>query len=256
MIYPLCNTKDSFVFDLGLDPFELTSEELLAFLDKRIADVLTEFRRSELWTIISDPQTDIAVLRETMKEVYLEIIMYQPAVIEATIATIAQMPRTMEVSLFDEMLHHQVEEFDHGEMAMRDYVRLGGNEQYARNRRMSPSAFTCAAIWRMLCHAREPFAYLGALYPFEGLTPIVSEQIKSILYNRGFTPENSEFVEYHSTADLEHTRIVKELISTIADGYPEAKVQICYGLEYFLAVYPMPVWNAAFRRAKKLVLGN
>ncbi|MEM8736190.1 MAG: iron-containing redox enzyme family protein [Planctomycetota bacterium] len=237
--------------DLQIVPSEMGPEDIVAHFDSRISDVVAEFSASELWHTVSDPDTDNSLVREIMKEVYLEISMYQPAVIEATIATIAQMPRTMEVEMFDEMLHHQVEEFDHGEMALRDFVQLGGNEQYARSRRMSPSAFNCAATWRMLCHQREPFAYLGALYPFEGLTPIVSEQVKSVLYQRGFSSQDSEFVEYHSTADLEHTRMVKELIAKVSELYPESKEQMCYGLEYFLGVYPMPVWNAAFHRAKQ-----
>ncbi len=239
------------VDDLGFDPAALTPLGVLQYLDGRIADVLREFEASDVWAVVSNPQSDLRLIREIMKEVYLEIVMYQPDVIEATIATIAQMPRTLDVATFDEMLHHQVEEFNHGEMALRDYVGLGGNEASARQRRMSPSAFSCAAMWRMLCHMRDPFAYLGALYLFEGLTPIVSDMVKRCLKTRGFQANATEFIEYHSTADLEHTRMVKDLILRVTEEYPESKPSICYGIEYFLAVYPAPVWNAAFRRARK-----
>jgi len=185
-----------------------------------------------------------------MKEIYLEIVMYQPDVIEATIATIAQMPRNLPVPLFDEMLHHQVEEFDHGEMALKDYIALGGDEEYARSRRMSPSAFSISAMWRMLCHTRDPYAYLGAIYPFEGLTPIVTEKVKGALRDKGMGEDSLGYVEYHSTEDKEHARMLKELIETVADKHPESKESICYGIEYFLAIYPLPAWNAAAERAK------
>jgi len=155
------------------------------------------------------------------------------------------------VKYIDEMLHHQVEEFDHGEMAMRDYLGLEGDEIEARNRKCSPTAFSVAAMWRHLCHKRDPFAYLGALYPFEGLTPIISEMVKPFLKASGMSRKTTEFVDYHSTADLEHTALVKELIKNIADEYPESKQSICYGIEYFLAVYPLPGWNAAYQRAIK-----
>lgn len=185
-----------------------------------------------------------------MKEIYLGIAMYQPDVIEATIAIIAQMPRHLDVDVFGQMLNHQVEEFNHGEMALRDYVGLGGEEEYARKRRMSPAAFSTAAVWRNIAHMRDPYAYLGAIYPFEGLTPIVSEKVKYVLRDKGFTDKSTEFVKYHSTADLEHTKLVKELIFNIADEYPKSKPSICYGIEYFLAVYPLPGWNEAFKRAQ------
>lgn len=236
--------------DFGFTPCDLTPSEVMGYLDRRIQGVLSEFENSELWKFASSPDADPRMIRAIMKEVYLEIVMYQPEVIEATIAIIAQMPRTLDVETFDEMLHHQVEEFDHGEMALRDYVGLGGSEDFARQRRMSSTAFSTAAVWRMLAHMRDPFAYLGALYPFEGLTPIVSEMVKGILNNRGFADNTTEFVEYHSTADLEHTRLVKELIIKTTERYPESKASICYGIDYFLAVYPLPGWNAAFHRAR------
>ncbi len=236
--------------DLGFDPSTMNGAQIVEFLDGRIERLLREIEESEVWQVVTNFDSNPELVQEVMKEIYLEVVMYQPDVIEATIATIAQMPRTMSVELFDEMLHHQVEEFDHGEMALRDYIALGGDEQFARNRRMSPSSFSIAAMWRMLCHMRDPFVYLGALYPFEGLTPIVSEKIKSILRTQGMTDDSLGFVEYHSTADLEHTRIVKELIAKIADEYPESRESICYGIEYFLAVYPLPAWSAALTRAR------
>ncbi len=236
--------------DLGIDPSSMSGKQVVEFLDNRIEQLLRQIERSEVWGVISNPESDPELVREIMKEIYLEIVMYQPDVIEATIATIAQMPRTLPVDLIDEMLHHQVEEFDHGEMALRDYIALGGDEDDARSRRMSPSAFSIAAMWRMLCHMRDPFAYLGALYPFEGLTPIITGKVKKLLRGKGMGDNSLEFVEYHSTADLEHTRIVKELIEKIADDYPESRESICYGIEYFLAVYPLPAWSAALSRAR------
>lgn len=237
--------------DFNFDPNELTPQQLLEFLEGRIQDVLNELTESELWKVVSNPETDAKLIQETMKEIYLEIVMYQSDVIEATIAAIAQMPRTLDADVIDEMIHHQIEEFNHGEMALRDYVGLGGDEEFARHRRLSPTAFCTAAVWRMLAHMRDPFAYLGALYPFEGLTPIVSEMVKGILRGKGFKDDATEFVEYHSTADIEHTRLVRELILKLANEYPESKASMCYGIDYFLAVYPLPVWNAAFRRAKQ-----
>lgn len=234
---------------LGFDPSQISGREVVAYLDQRIADVIRETENSELWQKLTSPDTPRELVAEIMKEIYLEITMYQPDAIEAAIAVIGQMPRTIPPELIEEMLHHQAEEFDHGEMAMRDYVALGGVEQAARNRPMSPTAFNVAACWWMLQQKRDPFAYLGALYPFEGLTPIITGKIKSHLRDKGMADRSLEFVEYHSTADLEHTRIVKDLIEQIANDFPESRTRICHGINYFLQVYPLPGWTAAYHRA-------
>lgn len=231
-------------------PSRLQGEDLIAWLDGRIAALLGEIESTEFWRAVISPATDPRLLREVMKEVYLEIFSYQPHAIEGAITAIAQMPRSMPVRMVKAMLRHQAEEFDHGEMALRDYMALGGDEDYARKvHRTSPAAYAVASLWRMIAGQREPFAYLGALYPFEGLTPIVSERVKAALLQRGFPATALEFVEFHSTEDPKHTELVKHLIQETVTRYPEAERSIKEGLDRFLAIYPLPVWETAYRRA-------
>lgn len=240
--------QNAVIEDLGFNPADLSGKEIVAYLDKRIHGILVDIQASPFWAFLTSPDSDPATVVNVMKEIYLEIVMYQPDVIEATIGIIGQFPRYIPATLIEEMLHHQAEEFDHGEMALRDFLNLGGKEEFARNRPMSSSAFQVAAMWTYLRHKRDPFAYLGALYPFEGLTPIVTGMVKEILKQKGMPRNTLTFIEYHATADLEHTALVKEMIEKIADAYPESKVPICYGIEYFLSVYPLPVWNKAYER--------
>lgn len=225
-------------------------QPIVAWLDARIASLLAQIEAQEFWRTLVAPTTDPRLLREIMKELYLEIVSYQPHAIEGAITAIAQMPRSMPIRLLKAMLRHQAEEFDHGEMALRDYVALGGDEAYARNQhRISPAAYSVAAIWRMIANQRDPFAYLGALYPFEGLTPIVSERAKAALLHRGYPAAALEFVEFHSTEDPKHTELVRALIHEVAVRYPEAERSIKEGLDRFLAIYPIPVWQTAYERA-------
>lgn len=245
---PPASAQISVVEDLGFNPADLSGKEIVAYLDKRILDILADIQASPFWAFITNPESDPATIIDVMKEIYLEIVMYQPDVIEATIGIIGQFPRYIPATLIEEMLHHQAEEFDHGEMALKDYLNLGGDEEFARTRPMSSSAFQVAAMWTYLRHKRDPFAYLGALYPFEGLTPIVTGMVKELLKEKGMPRNSLTFIEYHATADLEHTDLVKEMIEKISDAYPESKVSICYGIEYFLSVYPLPVWNKAYER--------
>lgn len=226
--------------------------ELDAFvqsLDDRMSDVLQQVTASELWTTVTSPATDPALLRILMREVYFEIYSYQPQVIEATIATIGRMPKG-DPKMIQQMLIHQSEEADHGEMALRDYVALGGNEAWARASRPSPAAFAVASVWWGLWRMADPFAYLGALYPFEGLTPIVCGRVREALLARGFPASALEFIDFHATEDIKHTNLVRKLLKYVVKTYPGAETTIRQGLENFLAVYPMPVWQTAFDRAR------
>lgn len=228
-----------------------TDDELNAFvdsLDARIDRLLADIKPTPVWQAITEPDTDPALIRLIMREVYLEIYSYQPHVITATISIIGRMPKA-DARMISKMLIHQAEEADHGEMALRDYVALGGDEQYARARRISPESFAVASVWWGLWHMEDPFAYLGALYPFEGLTPIVSQLARDAVSKKGVPGQALEFITFHAEEDIKHTALVRKLLKYVVGKYPSAAESIRSGIEYFLAVYPIPVWMAAYRRA-------
>jgi pyrroloquinoline quinone (PQQ) biosynthesis protein C len=223
------------------------------WLEENTAELLRDIQQQDFWKFIMSPDADPKAVVALMRQVYLEIVGYQPDVIEAAIASIAQFPRSMKPRLVKAMLAHQGDEFDHGEMALRDFVGLGGSEAAARSARMSPEAFAVAGVWWMIARRRNPFAYLGALYLFEGLTPTVTGLVKEKLMAKGFTEKSLEYVEFHSTEDVKHANLVHYMISEVANIYPEATESIKYGFECFRAVYPIPIWRAAFERARASV---
>lgn len=225
------------------------NSEIVAWLEHRVGALMHKIQQEEFWTTVMAPNASPQVVQAVMKEIYLEIVGYQPHVIEAAIASIAQMPRLMKVRLVRSMLYHQADEWDHGEMALRDYVNMGGDEAYARACKMSPASFAVAGVWWMITHLRDPFAYIGALYLFEGLTPTVTGLIKERLREKGMKDENLEYVEFHSTEDLKHARLVNHMIAESVAHYPNAVESVKRGYEYFEEVYPIPVWRTAFERA-------
>ena len=218
-------------------------------LDGRIAALVARIEGEPFFRAIVGPERSPALARAVLREAYLEIAWYQPDVIEATIAVIGQLPRSLAPKRVQSMLLHQVEEWDHGEMALRDYVKLGGSETFARASRMSPSAFAVAAYWRMLAHHRDPFAYLGALFLFEGLTPIVSAQVRAALAGTDDPAGATEYIDFHATEDLKHQRLIRHLIDALSRDNPGAREAMLYGYECFEHVYPLPAWRAAHARA-------
>lgn len=223
---------------------------ILDWLAVEMAELWTEIERQPFWAGLMDPKADSQFVQRVMSEVYQDIAGYQPHVIEAAIAAIAQMPRTLNPRLIKNMLSHQADEFDHGQMAARDLRGLGSPEPRARDTRLSPQAFAVAAVWWMIVHVRDPFAYLGALYLFEGLTPKVTELVKHQLRSKGFTSASLEYITFHSTEDIKHANLVFYLISQTAHACPESVTSIKSGFESFRNVYPIPLWAAAFERAK------
>jgi pyrroloquinoline quinone (PQQ) biosynthesis protein C len=217
-------------------------------LDARIQQLLEEIKSTPVWQAVVTPGADPRLVQLIMREIHLEIYSYQPHVISATIAIIGRMPKS-DARMISKMLIHQAEEADHGEMALRDYVALGGDEAYARSRRISPESFAVASVWWGLWHMEDPFAYLGALYPFEGLTPIVSQIAKDAIASVGMPSESMEYLTFHAEEDIKHAALVRKLLKYAVKKYPTAAESILAGIEYFLVVYPIPVWMTAYRRA-------
>jgi len=228
-----------------------TNHQVVTWLENETSELLGEVQAQEFWSVITAQDTDPAFAKAIMREVYHEIVGYQPHVIEAAIATIGQMPRSMNPRLVKSMLAHQADEFDHGQMAFRDLIGLGVAEEEIRHRRITPEAFAVASVWWMIVQARDPFAYLGALYLFEGLTPTVTQLVKTKLLSKGLTADSLSYIEFHSTEDVKHANLVHFLISEVASAYPESVNSIKHGFQCFRAVYPIPLWRAAFLRARR-----
>jgi len=223
--------------------------EMTEILDSRIDQLLSRIQQEEMWQAVTSPKANDDLVQRLMREIYLEIYWYQEDVIEATIHVIGQMPRSLSEKTIKLMLFHQAEEWDHGDMALRDYVNAGGSETFARTSRSSPSAMAVAAYWTMLAKKRDPFAYLGALYLFEGLTPLVTGLAKSHLKRKGMSDSTLEYVQFHSTEDLKHQQMVKKLINDVAGSYPNAAKSMLHGYDCFEFVYPLPAWRSAWQRA-------
>ena len=239
--------------DANADPnaafLDLTGAEFVAVLDSRIQIVYSKILESDMWKAIQSPDTPIELVELFMREVYLETSSYQPHTIEAAITAISQMPRSLDGLTIKAMLRHQAEEFTHAEMILRDYKALGGDVEWARRQRPSPAAYAVASVWSFIAHERDPFAYLGALYPFEALTPQISGSLLGTLEDRDFPEAALEFLTFHAEENPRHSALVRALIEKVAERYPESRESILHGIDNFLNIYPMPVWGAAFERA-------
>ena len=224
--------------------------DLIAWLDTRMGLLLCRIETTGFWRALTSPSVDHELLREMMKQLHLELVSYQADSIQGAITAIAHASRSMPVKTVKMMLGSQADRFGVIDMALRDYVALGGDEAYARDEhRTSPAAFAVASLWKTVADQRDPFAFLGALYPVECLTPIVAQRLKEVLERHGFPPTAMESLEFLSDPENDRTLSMKRLIQDTVSRNPGSERSIKEGLDRLLAVYPIPVWTTAHERA-------
>ncbi len=221
-----------------------------AHLEGKTNGLLREIEESEVYQAVFDRHADPRLVAAVIKYVLLEVFSYGPHVTEATFTAIGRMPKDR-ADLMQVMINHDIEEADHGEMALKDFVKLGGDEQWARRRRITPASFAMAATVRLLAQHENPFAYLGYMYPFEALTPVLTERAQRQLAAKAFPESAKHFIDFHATEDVAHAKVLRTLIERCVRDFPESAEAIGYGFDCFASVYPLPIWNAALRHARE-----
>lgn len=215
-------------------------------LELKLSELLSKVEQSELYLRMVDVAASPQFVRCAVKFILLEVFSYGPHVTEATFTAIGRMPKTRP-DLMKPMILHDLEEVDHGEMALKDFVKLGGDEQWARSRRITPESFAMAATVRVLSERESPFAYLGYMYLFEALTPILTHRAKQILAAKQFPVSAQRFIDFHAEEDIAHAKALRAFVERVIRDYPDAAGAIDYGFDCFAAVYPIPIWQAVLR---------
>lgn len=225
-----------------------TPHSVLATVDSMIASAIAEVEQSPVWRTVVSESTSMELLRAIMRQIYLELFSYQPSVVEAAFTAIGRFPKT-EPRLVRTLAMLESDEVDHGEIALRDYVALGGRETVARQHRMTPASFAFVGMWRELARAQSPYAYAGAMYSFEAMTPIFCEKVRDVLRARGFLDDALGFIVSHAKEDIAHSNALRMVLEEIAQRFPEGGLEIEYGVRCFLHLFPLPIWMAAYKTA-------
>ncbi|MCB1242477.1 MAG: iron-containing redox enzyme family protein [Verrucomicrobiales bacterium] len=224
-----------------------TAKPLADELQRSLDRLVEEIRSTEFFVAISAPSADREIASATLKHIYLSIYQYQPHVTEATFTAVGRMPKHSE-RLIKTMIRQQVEEVEHADMALRDYERLGGDPTLAEGP-MFPECAAVAAVCHFLGEHCHPASYLGFMYIFEALTPVMAAEAQKVMAATNYLPAAREFVDLHATEDIKHTDMILAVIQQLIRVDPDAKDAILFGLRTFTTVYPIPVWDAAYRRA-------
>src|SRR5260370_23900190 len=97
-------------------------EEFADHLDGKIRAVVAAVEESEAYRLLADRATDPRYVAGIIRYILLEVFSYGPHIVEATFTAIGRLPKDRP-DLMRPMLLHNLEEVDHSEMALADYVR-------------------------------------------------------------------------------------------------------------------------------------
>ncbi len=222
--------------------------EFVEHIERKLDKLLKQVEMSEPYRRVFDPTAESKLVLLAIKYVLLEVFSYGPHVTEATFTAISRLPKNRP-DLMKVIIKHDLEEVDHGEMALADFVTLGGNEEWARTRRITPASFAMGATVRMLAERESPFCYLGYMYPFEALTPILTGRLQELLSRKGFPVNARRFIDFHAEEDVSHSKLLKHLIAQVVSEFNGAAEDIEFGFDCFTSVDPLPIWEAAFTHA-------
>jgi hypothetical protein len=221
--------------------------EVIAALKSGLDALVVELESAPFYQAITSPDADSHLVNHTLKHVFLSIYLYQPHVTEATFTAVGRMPKQSE-QLIKDMILQQVEEVEHADMALRDYLRLGGDKALAEGE-IFPECAAVAAVCHFLGEHCPPASYLGFMFIFEALTPIMATRAQTLMDRSGYKQEAREFIDLHATEDIRHTDMLIGVIEDLLRIDPTAGKSILFGFNVFKNVYPIPVWASAHQRA-------
>ena len=114
---------------------------------------------------------------------------------------------------------------DHASLWLMFACGLGENEDAVRAQRLNPETLALIETFRKL--SRRSYASgLGALYAYESQFPAVaSAKIEGLIDRYGVKDEETlRFFRVHEGADVEHSRVCRELLDRLPEGQREEAV--------------------------------
>lgn len=217
-------------------------------LRQKVGRHLERARMSQLYQLCTAPDVETSFLIAVTRNILLETFSYGPHVTEATFTAIGRFPK-LYPDLMRVAIEHDIEEVNHGEIALADFVKMGGSEEWARKRPMTPQSFAMAAAVRLLAIQESPFSYLGYMYLFEALTSPLAQRVQQVLAQRGIQADKRVFIDMHAVEDIKHEQDLAQLIERIVGEFPNVRRDIEYGFDVFASVYPLPIWDAVLNRS-------
>jgi hypothetical protein len=230
------------VSDAGLPPYRFVQA-----LDTRIDTLFKTVEATCYWAELISPETPPDRVRTLLREILLSIHWYQAHTTEASDLMVRRLPRK-KLRTLDILLIHLEQKAGCGRWVLNDYLALGGDHATAKTLPPDPAIFAVSSVWWHMAEVEDPWAYLGAEYLFEQLTVKIAPLLLDLCKAREIDCDRLHFLLDHATNSASHAQLIRELIVETVTRFPETEPSILRGFDYFQEVYPVPLWDAAWRR--------
>jgi pyrroloquinoline quinone (PQQ) biosynthesis protein C len=226
------------------------SNDVVDRLDQLISEHMTNVvEKSELYRLVSDPETDPSLVAAVVRHTMLESFSFTPALCTTTLRAIGKMPHEMPGAMKQAFLH-VFEELGHSEMALRTFKALGGDESWARNRRMTPGSLAMCGAFDRLVDSVSGMSSIGVWYALEKMTAVLTQRAVAWLQAKGIGKDQREFIDVHAVDDVAHQASMRALVTKLTSRYPLAADEIIYATKVILSVYPASIWESVVARAR------
>lgn len=227
------------------EPYSLAAREAFRALEYRVDLVFDEVQDWRGWRLLMSPETSREDIVALVREVLRSVGWYHAQTVEAGFHMFGRLPKS-EVELIQALCGHKAEEAEQGLWALEDHAALGGVAGDIQAP-PSPACFAVSAVWWRMAEVEEPLGYLGAEYLFEQFAMLVTRAALPLIEGRDLPRDGL----LRLRDDVRQGGFLKHLILDAATRYPESVPAMLRCFDYFRAVYPLPVWDEAFQRARQ-----
>jgi len=189
---------------------------MFQILHKEFRSVLDQFLQSKPIKHLAAGQLSVAQYRSYLKQVYF-YVRENPQL--QALATIYFRGRQRE--MVRSFYSHASSEIGHEQLALNDYITLGGNADNVvyKNPLPATTALTAFAFYQI--YNKNPLGYLGYLFFLEFLPTRSGESIANQLMSAGIPENATTFLRDHMEIDVGHNRLMEKyadaLLKTDAD---------------------------------------
>lgn len=216
--------------------------DAFSLLDRKVEQVFAQVKAWRGWALVSNPYTPRERIMALLVEISRSAAAYQPDARHAGFHMIGRMPAE-ESKLIQALCRHRAEQVEHGLWAMEE--RLGASDGV--DGPASPATFAVSAVLWRIARVEDPMGYLGVAFLFERLSQLVSQASQGIIENHDLPRAGPRLFIDRPTRDT----FLRHLILDVATRHPDSIASMLRCFDYCQAVYPVPVWEEAFERARK-----
>lgn len=198
---------------------------MLDRIKEKFGPVLDRFMASEPIRLISDGKLTVNEYRSIMREIFHHTRENPQLQALATVYF-----RGRQRDLIRSFYSHAASEIGHDQLALNDFVTLGGDATHVPYENPLPATSALLAYGFYQIYNHNPVGYLGYLFFLEFTPTHIGPALMEALGKLGVPIGAMTFLKDHTEIDQGHNRLMEKYVSKLVKSDPEFDC-ICYSME-------------------------